>query len=117
MTVAGRADMAVLVAEPTPFGFHDFKLAHAAFARTGAELAVVMNRSGMEGNEAGDAALRAWCAERRLPLLAELPFDRAAAEQYAGGGLIARTSPLWERRFRALAEALLQRAEQGGRHA
>ena len=87
------------------------------FARTGAELAVVMNRSGMEGNEAGDAALRAWCAERRLPLLAELPFDRAAAEQYAGGGLIARTSPLWERRFRALAEALLQRAEQGGRHA
>ena len=53
MTVAGRADMVVLVAEPTPFGFHDFKLAHAAFARTGAKLAVVMNRSGMEGNEAG----------------------------------------------------------------
>lgn len=117
MTVAGRADMVVLVAEPTPFGFHDFKLAHAAFARTGAKLAVVMNRSGMEGNEAGDTALRAWCAERHLPLLAELPFDRAAAEQYAGGGLIAQTSSLWEERFRALAESLLQRAEQGGRHA
>ena len=76
-----------------------------------------MNRSGMEGNEAGDTALRVWCAERHLPLLAELPFDRAAAEQYAGGGLIARTSSLWEERFRALAESLLQRAEQGGRHA
>lgn len=117
MTVAGRADTVVLVAEPTPFGIHDFRLAHAAFARTGAQLAVVMNRSGMDGNEAGDAALRAWCAERRLPLLAELPFDRAAAEQYAAGGLIARTSPLWGERFRALAQALLRHAEQGGRHA
>ena len=55
-----------------------------------------MNRSGMDGNEAGDAELRAWCAERQLPLLAELPFDRAAAEQYAGGGLIAGTSPAWK---------------------
>lgn len=117
MTVAGRADMVALVAEPTPFGIHDFKLAHAAFARTGAKPVVVMNRSGMDGNEAGDAALRAWCAERHLPLLAELPFDRAAAEQYAGGGLVARTSPLWEERFRALAGALLRHAEQGGRHA
>lgn len=117
MTVAGRADTVVLVAEPTPFGIHDFTLAHAAFARTGARLAVVMNRSGMEGNESGDAALRAWCAERRLPLLAELPFDRAAAERYAAGGLIAGTSPFWEERFRALAEALLHRAEHGGRHA
>ena len=117
MTVAGRADMVVLVAEPTPFGFHDFKLAHAAFSRSGARLGVVMNRSGMDGNGAGDAELRAWCAERQLPLLAELPFDRAAAEQYAGGGLIAGTSPAWEARFRALAESILREAGQGGTHA
>ncbi len=117
MTVAGQADMVVLVAEPTSFGLHDFKLAHAAFARSGAALAVVMNRSGMEGNEAGDAALRAWCAEQKLSLLAELPFDRAAAEQYAGGGLVARTSPAWEKRFRALAARLVQLAGQGGTHA
>lgn len=117
MTVAGRADMVVLVAEPTPFGFHDFKLAHAAFARTGAKLAVVMNRSGMDDNESGDATLRDWCAEWRLPLLAELPFDRAVAEQYATGGLIARTSSLWEERFRALAESILQYAKRERSHA
>lgn len=117
MTVAGRADMVVLVAEPTPFGFHDFKLAHAAFMRSGAALAVVMNRAGMEGNKEGDAALRAWCAEQKLPLLAELPFDRAAAEQYAGGGLIVHTSPAWEERFRTLAARIVQQAEQGGPHA
>lgn len=118
MTVAGRADMVVLVAEPTPFGFHDFKLAHAAFARTGAALAVVMNRSGMDGNAAGDETLRAWCAERGLPLLAELPFDRAAAEQYAKGKLVALTSPAWEERFHALAGNILRMASaKGERHA
>ena len=115
MAVAGRADMVVLVAEPTPFGFHDFRLAHAAFSRTGAKLAVVMNRAGMEGNAEGDENLRQWCAEHDIPLLAELPFDRAAAEQYAGGGLIALTSPEWEARFRKLAQRILDEVE--GSHA
>ena len=57
-------------------------------------------------NAEGDEAVRAYCREHGLPLLAELPFDRAAAEQYASGKLLADISPEWRARFEALRDAL-----------
>ena len=109
-TVARQAVMIVLVAEPTPFGFHDFRLAHTAFSRLGKPLAVIMNRAGMPDNLAGDALLRAYCAEQELPLLAELPFERAAAESYARGRLPVLDSEAWRERFRLLRTALRHQA-------
>ena len=110
MTTARMADALVLVAEPTPFGIYDFKLAHAAFKKLGMPLAVVMNRAGMPGNENGDAALEAYCAAEGLPLLACLPFDLQAAEAYARGHLPlweqSANALIWQRRFGFLYEAL-----------
>ena len=110
MTVGLDADAVLLVAEPTPFGFHDFRLAHAAFSRLGKPLGVIMNRAGMPDNLAGDALLRAYCAEQELPLLAELPFERAAAESYARGRLPVLDSEAWRERFRLLRTALRHQA-------
>lgn len=70
----------------------------------------------MPGNAEGDGALRAYCAEQGLPLLGELPFDRAAAETYAKGRLIAAASPEWRARFESLRDAVLTFAE-GACHA
>ena len=106
VTVTRDADIILLVADPTPFGFHDFKLAHQAFKPLGKPICAAVNRAGAEGNEAGDAAVRAYCRENDLPLLAELPFERAAAEQYASGRLLADLSPEWRERFTALRDAL-----------
>ena len=106
VTVTRDADIILLVADPTPFGFHDFKLAHQAFKPLGKPICAAVNRAGAEGNEAGDAAVRAYCRENGLPLLAELPFERAAAEQYASGRLLADLSPEWRERFTALRDAL-----------
>ncbi|WP_337431568.1 ATP-binding protein [Bilophila sp.] len=116
MTVGLDADAVLLVAEPTPFGFHDFRLAHQAFRQIGKPVAVIMNRAAMPGNAEGDGALRAYCAERGLPLLGELPFDRAAAETYAKGRLIAAASPEWRARFESLRDTVLTFAE-GACHA
>ena len=60
--------------------------------------------------------LRAYCAEQGLRVLGELPFDRAAAETYAKGRLIAATSPEWRVRFESLRDAVLTFAE-GACHA
>ena len=106
VTVTRDADLILLVADPTPFGFHDFKLAHQAFKPLGKPICAAVNRAGAEGNEAGDAAVRSYCRENGLPLLAELPFERAAAEQYAAGRLLADLSPEWRERFTALRDAL-----------
>ena len=116
MTVGLDADAVLLVAEPTPFGFHDFRLAHQAFRQIGKPVAVIMNRAAMPGNAEGDGALRAYCAEQGLRVLGELPFDRAAAETYAKGRLIAATSPEWRVRFESLRDAVLTFAE-GACHA
>jgi len=117
VTVTRDADMILLVADPTPFGFHDFKLAHQAFLPLGKPICVVVNRAGAEGNEEGDEAVRTYCRENGLPLLAELPFERSAAEQYAAGRLLADISPVWSERFTALRDALRNTFEKEASHA
>ena len=106
VTVTRDVDMILLVADPTPFGFYDFRLAHQAFLPLGKPMCVVINRAGAEGNEEGDEAVHAYCREHGLPLLAELPFEREAAEQYASGMLLADISPAWRERFVSLRDSL-----------
>lgn len=106
VTVVRDTDVLLLVADPTPFGFHDFQLAHQAFLPLGRPTAVVINRAGAEGNAEGDESVRNYCRREGLPLLAELPFERAAAEQYASGALLADLSDIWRARFIALRDAL-----------
>ena len=120
ITVTRDVDAILLVADPTPFGFYDFTLAHQAFLPLGKPMFVVINRAGAEGNEDGDEAVRAYCREHDLPLLAELPFEREAAEQYAGGMLLADLSPVWKERFTSLRDALREafaRVKKEGVHA
>lgn len=83
MTSVTAADVIVLVAEPTPFGIHDFLLAVEAFSPLGKPLAVVVNRS-----DEGTPQLLELCLEHRLPVLAAIANDRAVAETYARGGLL-----------------------------
>ena len=106
VTVTRDVDMILLVADPTPFGFYDFRLAHQAFLPLGKPICVVINRAGAEGNAEGDEAVRAYCREHGLPLLAELPFERDAAEQYAAGKLLVDLSPVWRERFSVLRDGL-----------
>lgn len=108
MTAVMDADLILLAAEPTPFGFHDFKLAHQAFVPLKKKMAVVINRASIPGNHHGDEELRQYCTAERLPLLAELPFDRKAAEHYAKGQVLAFLSDTWRDRFRALRDALME---------
>lgn len=116
MSVGLNAQCILLVAEPTPFGFHDFCLAHKAFAQLEKPIAVIINRAGMLDNEEGDAALRRYCQQHGLALLGEFPFERIAAEQYAQGKLLTTLSPAWRRRFENLRNAL-QEFAKGAHHA
>ena len=83
MTSVAAADVIVLVAEPTPFGIHDFLLAVEAFSPLGKPMAVVVNRS-----SDGTPQLLDLCREHNLPVLATIADDRAVAETYARGGLL-----------------------------
>jgi len=82
------SDVILLVTEPTPFGVYDFKLAWEAFTPLGKPLGAVINRAGL-----GNDAIYRCCQEKGLPILAEIPYDRAIAEAYARGRIIADLSP------------------------
>lgn len=108
--VAG-ADCIVLVTEPTPFGVHDFKLAVEAFSPLGKPMAVVVNRAGI-----GCDDLYGFCRQANLPILAEIPDDRAVAEAYARGELLPGVSAAYHALCLDLAKAVDQLAGEA-RHA
>ena len=81
------SDIIVLVTDSTPFGFHDFSLAWEAFSPLGKPMGVVINRAGLGTNE-----IHRFCRENQLPVLAEIPYDRAIAEAYSKGRIIADVS-------------------------
>jgi MinD superfamily P-loop ATPase len=101
------SDVILLVTEPTPFGFYDFQLAWEAFAPLGRPMGTVINRAGL-----GNDDIYGFCREKGLPILAEIPFDRAIAEAYARGRVIADVSPELRETFVSLKGKIL---DLGGR--
>jgi MinD superfamily P-loop ATPase len=101
------SDVILLVTEPTPFGFHDFRLAYEAFAPLGIPMGAVINRAGL-----GDEAVTRFCRENGLPVLAEIPFERAIAEGYARGRLVASLGPTYRETFARLRDAVKARAAE-----
>ena len=98
MTVVSRADAVLMVVDPSPFGRSDFALAYDAFSRTGRKHACILNRAGQ--SESGDAAVRAFCREHALPLLADIPFSERSAAVLSRGELPFEADAAWEGIFR-----------------
>lgn len=96
-----ESDLIVLVTEPTPFGVFDLRLAHQAFTPLGKPMGVVVNRAGLGNDEVYD-----FCRQAGVPIFAEIPYDRAIAEAYAGGRIIAHSSQKMEGLFADLVKTL-----------
>src|SRR4030042_6803011 len=88
------ADFVLLVTEPTPFGLHDLKLAVGAVNILGIPCGLIINRSDM-----GDDKVSKYAAQESIPIMMEIPFDRAIAEAYSRGELIVERMPEWRERF------------------
>ena len=91
------SDVVVLVTEPTPFGLHDLKLAHAAVRFLGIPAGLIVNRVGI-----GDDEVLGYAEAEGLPVLMEIPFDRRVAEAYARGQMLIEALPEYKERFRQL---------------
>jgi MinD superfamily P-loop ATPase len=101
------SDVIILVTEPTPFGVYDFQLAWEAFAPLGKPMGAVVNRAGLGGHK----AIYQFCQAKGLPILAEIPYDRAIAEAYSQGRIIADVSAELRELFINLAEQILYLAK------
>jgi MinD superfamily P-loop ATPase len=101
------SDVIILVTEPTPFGFYDFQLAWEAFAPLGKPMGAVVNRAGL-----GNDDIYRFCGDRGLPILSEIPYDRAIAEAYSRGRVIAEVSPELKGTFVELRDKIREFAER-----
>jgi len=104
------SDVIVLVTDATPFGFYDFKLAWESFLPLGKPMGVVINRAGM-----GTDDIYGFCEEKKIPLLAEIPFERAIAEAYSKGQIIADISSELLEIFSSLREKIRDLAGTTGK--
>ncbi len=102
------SDVIILVTEPTPFGVYDFQLAWEAFTPLGKPLGAVINRAGL-----GNDDIYRFCREQGLPILAEIPYDRAIAEAYARGRIIAGVSAELRETFISLRDKIRGLAPSG----
>ena len=78
-----EVDFVILITEPTPFGFHDLKLAIETMKKMQKKFAVIINRYGI-----GNDDVLNYCKDNDIPLLAKIPNDRHIAELYSNGELI-----------------------------
>ncbi|MCF8228379.1 MAG: ATP-binding protein [Bacteroidales bacterium] len=78
------ADYIILVTEPTPFGFHDLKLAVETMLEMQKKFGVVINRHGI----GDDKEIRDYCKNNKIPIIATIPNKREIARLYSGGELI-----------------------------
>jgi MinD superfamily P-loop ATPase len=92
-------DRVILVAEPTPFGLNDLDLAVRMVRELGLPSSVVVNRC-----DVGGPGVRQFADGVGVPVVAEIPHDRAVAEAYARGEMPHRVS-------RPLREAVARLAE------
>lgn len=100
VAACSKADAALLVTEPTPFGLHDLKLARQMLNRLKVPYAVIINRADL-----GDDAVERYCEREGIPILSRIPFDRKIAELYAEGRMIS-DYPEYRMIFVGLAEKL-----------
>ncbi len=99
VTSVEDADYIVLVTEPTPFGLNDLKLAVETVRKLCTPFGVVINRS-----DSGDESVREYCASEIIPLLLEVPEDRAVAEAYSRGIILSDVNS----KYRVMIEGLLK---------
>jgi MinD superfamily P-loop ATPase len=98
------ADHVILITEPTPFGLHDLDLAERMVRELGLEASIVVNRCDVGGAEFLDHARR-----KGVPVVAEIPDDRAVAEAYARGDPPCRASEALHDAVFGLADWILSR--------
>ncbi len=99
-------DYAILVTEPTPFGYHDLKLCAEVIKILSIPFGVIINRAG-----SGYKEVYEWCRKEGIDVLLEIPFDRGVAEAYAAGIPLIQARPDLQGHFSNILKNIVQSME------
>jgi len=89
-----NSDYCLLVTEPTPFGLHDLRLAVETVRQLGVPSGIIVNRA-----VSGETLVHDYCKQEGIPVLLDIPLDRAIARLYSEGVTLAEGMPQWQAAF------------------
>lgn len=101
MACVDEADYCILVAEPTAFGFHNFRMVHELVTLLGKPCGVVINKE-----EEPYLPLEEFCRRHQIPVLMRIPYTREIARASAGGQLLVGKERKDKQRFREIYEKI-----------
>lgn len=102
-----NCDYVILVTEPTPFGFHDLKIAVETLQVLKLRGGIVINRS-----DSHDSQIESYANDSKLPILGRIPNDRSIAEAYSRGELIVDAIPSLRSCFEGIITTLYYELKQ-----
>ncbi|MFC1611727.1 ATP-binding protein [Myxococcota bacterium] len=105
VTTVRGANLVLLVAEPTPFGLNDLRIAVEMVRSLGKPFGVAINRA-----DIGNRDVFNYCDREKIPVLLELDDDRRIASAYSKGQLAVRAIPELLPSFRQLLTRLIRLA-------
>jgi MinD superfamily P-loop ATPase len=88
------SDYCILVTEPTPFGFHDLKLAIEVVRHLKIPFGVVINRDGI-----GNRKIESYCQNANIPVLLKIPERKEIAYLYSKGVALVDEVYEWREMF------------------
>jgi MinD superfamily P-loop ATPase len=88
------SDFALLVTEPTPFGYHDLEITLKLVKLMGIPHGVLINRAGDDNK-----AIEELCARNGIPILMKIPFSKQLAALGAEGIPFSKVLPFWQTKF------------------
>lgn len=101
------ADFALLVTEPTPFGLHDLRQILEIVREMDIPAGVIVNRM-RDTYE----PLEEFCADKQIPVMMRIPYERRIAEGLAQGKTLLEIDPAYREAFIALADQAMEIAAQ-----
>jgi len=105
MESVSRADYCLLVAEPTAFGFHNFKMVHRLVRLLHKPCGVVINKASGEYSP-----LEQFCVDINTPILLRIPYSAELAKRTAAGEVAVRRDAAMAEIFRGLLNEIRKEA-------
>lgn len=97
------SDCCVLVAEPTAFGFHNFKMVYKLVTLLGKPCFIVINKE-----DSRYMPLEDFCEQNKARILMRIPYSTELAKLGAEGKLVYEQDKRWAALFDGLLEAIRQ---------
>jgi MinD superfamily P-loop ATPase len=107
MESVADADYSILVAEPTAFGFHNFKMVHELVTLLKKPCGVVINKADGEYEP-----LERFCGEHDTPVLLRIPYSAKLAKLGADGKIAVDSDSDMKNEFDRLLRAVTKEAGQ-----